>query len=146
MAGHEEYPSGAQDMTAQILNLRRARPDQLILFAQAGVDTGRVIKNIDELGWDVKVSGNLSVSSGYKAAIPVAGPDTCKNVYAAQYKVLTHCTNEPVGASNFAKYVERVKAFVPDKFAKLSPVQVSYASTVCRIDCYGPARVGPFCF
>ncbi len=127
LAGAEEYASGALDMTPNLLNLRRAKPDQLILFAQAGQDTGRVIKNLNEIGWDIKVSGNISIATGYKTAVPIAGPDTYKNVYSANYKVLTYCSNEPVGASNFAKYVERIKAFAPDKFAKLSPVQVSYA-------------------
>jgi branched-chain amino acid transport system substrate-binding protein len=123
LAGAEEYASGALDM----LNLRRARPDQLILFAQAGLDFGRVKKNLMEIGWDVPISGNISIATGYKTAVPIAGPDTYKNVYSANYKVLTYCSNEAVGSSNFAKYVERIKAFAPDKFAKLSPVQVSYA-------------------
>ena len=127
LAGREEYANGATDMTPQVLNLRRARPDHLILFAQVGQDTGHVMRNLNEIGWDIKVSGNISIATGYKTAVPIAGPDTYKNVYAANYKVLTYCSNEPVGASNFAKYVERIKAFAPDKFAKLSPVQVSYA-------------------
>jgi branched-chain amino acid transport system substrate-binding protein len=127
LAGAEEYASGALDMTPNLLNLRRARPDQLILFAQAGLDFGRVKKNLMEIGWDVPISGNISIATGYKTAVPIAGPDTYKNVYSANYKVLTYCSNEAVGSSNFAKYVERIKAFAPDKFAKLSPVQVSYA-------------------
>jgi len=129
MTGRETYASGSDDMTPQLLNLKRGNPDQLILFAQAGKDTGRVLKNLAELGWsDIKVSGNISVGSGWTTVLPIAGPDAYKNVYSANYKVLTYCTNDPVGASAFAKWVADVKAFTPPAiFPKLSPLQVSYS-------------------
>jgi branched-chain amino acid transport system substrate-binding protein len=128
LTSHEEYASGALDMTPQLLSLKRGQPDHLILFAQAGNDTGRVIKNLNEIGWNVPVSGNISVGSGWTSVIPIAGPDAYKNVYSANYKVLSYCSGEAEGASAYAKFVQKVKAAAPPSAAgKLSPLQVSYS-------------------
>ena len=127
LAGAEEYASGTLDMTPQLLNLRRNKPDHIILFAQAGQDTGRVIKNLNEIGWDIKVSGNISVVTGYKTAVQIAGPDAYKNVYGANFKPFGYCANDAIGSSGYTKFVERVKAFAPNDFAKLSASQVTYS-------------------
>ena len=127
LSGNEEYPNGATDMTPQLLNLRRAKPDHLILFAQVGQDTGHVMRNLNEIGWDIKVSGSLGTLSGVKAVLQIAGPDAYKNLSGTNLKPFGYCTNDPVGSAPYTKFLDRLKAFAPNEFAKLSPNLVIYS-------------------
>lgn len=127
LAGREEYSNGATDMTPQLLNLRRARPDHLILFAQVGQDTGHVMRNLKEIGWDIKVSGSLGTLSGVKTVLQIAGPDAYKNLSGTNLKPFGYCANDPVGSAPYTKFLDRLKAFTPNEFAKLSPNLVIYS-------------------
>lgn len=127
LAAREEYANGATDMTPQVLNLRRARPDHLILFAQVGQDTGHVMRNLNEVGWDIKVTGSLGTLTGVKTVLQIAGPDAYKNLSGTNLKPFGYCANDPVGTSPYTKFIDRLKDFAGADFAKLSPNLVIYS-------------------
>ncbi len=122
----QEYDPTATDMTPQLLPMRRSNPDVLLALTANGTDTGYVIKGLNDLNWNVKVVGNISVIIQPGVVTKVAGPDAFKNVVALNYKALTYCTGDPVGGSDVAKFKTRLQAEVGDKYPQYSPLVLGY--------------------
>jgi ABC-type branched-subunit amino acid transport system substrate-binding protein len=114
LAGAQEYQYRQTDMTPQLLTLRRASPDVLLLFTSNGEDTGNMVKSANELGWDIKVVGSFGATfSG--PALKIAGKDAYRNLVAVNYKGFSYCPAEPT-AKGFQDFVGQVKAFKPAAF------------------------------
>ena len=127
LTGAEEYDAGTTtDMTPQLLNLRRGNPEVLMIFTQAGSDTGTIIKNLGELGWNIKVVGNFSVIAGTSGPMKIAGPNAYDNVVGSNYKSFVYCAGDRPGSSDYAQLIQKVKAADPGKITQLSPATVSY--------------------
>jgi ABC-type branched-subunit amino acid transport system substrate-binding protein len=116
LAGVQEYQYRQADMTPQLLALRRASPDVILLFTSNGEDTGNMIKSANELGWNVKVVGSFGATF-FGPAIKIAGKDAYKNVVAVNYKGFSYCPNEATPKS-FTDFVAQVKAFKPEAFER----------------------------
>lgn len=114
LAGVQEYQYRQADMTPQLLALRRASPDVILLFTSNGEDTGNMVKSANELGWGVKVVGSFGATfSG--PALKIAGKDAYKNMVAVNYRGFSYCPNEATPKS-FQDFVAQVKAFKPEAF------------------------------
>ena len=114
LAGAQEYQYRQTDMTPQLLTLRRANPDVMLLFTSNGEDTGNMVKSQQELGWPVRVVGSFGATfSG--PAIKIAGKDAYKNLVAVNYKGFSYCPKEPV-AKGFQEWVDQVRAHKPAAF------------------------------
>ena len=114
LAGAQEYQYRQTDMTPQLLTLRRASPDVLLLFTSNGEDTGNMVKSATELDWNIKVVGSFGATfSG--PALKIAGKDAYKNLVAVNYKGFSYCPSEP-SAKGFQEWVGQVKAFKPAAF------------------------------
>jgi branched-chain amino acid transport system substrate-binding protein len=114
LAGAQEYQYRQTDMTPQLLTLRRAAPDVILLFTSNGEDTGNMVKSQNELGWPVKVVGSFGATfSG--PAIKIAGKEAYKNLVAVNYKGFSYCPNEPA-SRGFQEWVEQVRAHKPAAF------------------------------
>ncbi len=79
-----------------------------------------------EIGWPIKIIGNITVSSQPPVTGKVAGPDVYKDVVGINYKSLTYCNNDAISISEFAKFKARLQAEVGDKYPQYSPVIVNY--------------------
>jgi ABC-type branched-subunit amino acid transport system substrate-binding protein len=124
--GAQEYALTATDLTPQLLALRRSNPDVLLALTATGNDTGYIIKQRLEIGWPIKIVGNITVISQPGVTVKVAGPDAYKDVVGINYKSLTYCSNDAIGISEFAKFKSRLQAEVGDKYPQYSPVIVNY--------------------
>ena len=114
LAGAQEYQYRQTDMTPQLLTLRRATPDVILLFTSNGEDTGNMVKSQNELGWPVKVVGSFGATfSG--PAIKIAGKEAYKNLVAVNYKGFSYCPSEPA-LRGFQEWVEQVRAHKPAAF------------------------------
>jgi len=114
LAGAQEYQYRQTDMTPQLLTLRRASPDAILLFTSNGEDTGNMVKSAAELDWNIKVVGSFGATfSG--PALKIAGKDAYKNLVAVNYKGFSYCPSEPA-AKGFQEWVGQVKAFKPAAF------------------------------
>lgn len=116
LAGVQEYQYRQTDMTPQLLALRRANPETILLYTSNGEDTGNMVKSQNELGWPIKVVGSFGATfSG--PAMSIAGKDVYKNLVAANYKGFSYCPKEPT-SKRFQDFVAEVKAFKPEAFAR----------------------------
>jgi ABC-type branched-subunit amino acid transport system substrate-binding protein len=116
LAGAQEYQYRQTDMTPQLLTLRRANPDVMLLFTSNGEDTGNMVKSQNDLGWPVRVVGSFGATfSG--PAMKIAGKDAYKNLVAVNYKGFSYCPQDPA-SQGFQQWVDQVKAFKPAAFER----------------------------
>ena len=114
LAGTQEYQYRQTDMTPQLLTLRRANPDVILLFTSNGEDTGNMVKSLNELGWNIKVVGSFGATfSG--PAIKIAGKDAYKNLVAVNYRGFSYCAKDPA-SRGFEEWIGQVKAHKPAAF------------------------------
>ena len=114
LAGAQEYQYRQTDMTPQLLTLRRANPDVILLFTSNGEDTGNMVKSLNELGWNIRVVGSFGATfSG--PAIKIAGKDAYKNLVAVNYRGFSYCPRDPA-AKGFEEWIGQVKAHKPAAF------------------------------
>ncbi len=77
---NEQYPKDAKDFTAEILKIKQAQPDAVILYIQNPSDTAIILKQIRSLALSVPIVGSPSLSN--QTAMDVAGKDAY-GTYAA---------------------------------------------------------------
>ncbi len=128
LTGTEQFQYRAVDMTPQLLSLKRGSPDTLFLFPSSGEDGGNALKSLDELGWNVKVTGNYAIATFASAVIKNAGGESlhAHDVTGIAYKAFTYCKATDVPKA-FLDFVARAKAFRPDQAAHLS---MQFAATL----------------
>jgi ABC-type branched-subunit amino acid transport system substrate-binding protein len=126
LAADDQFKAGSTDMTPQVLNLRRVNPELILLSNFAPADVGYFLKNMDEVGFNVPVVGVNGVVVNYPAVAKVAGPKAVKNLVGGPAAVtFLYCKNDPVGQSDYAKFLVRLKGFQPDLDANASVTQVA---------------------
>ena len=125
MTGVEEYQYQANDMTPQLLNLRRGNPEVLMLLSSIGTDTGNVLKGMQEIGWNVKVVGSVATGNTSDAAIKIAGPDAFKNAVAVNFRAFSFCPGESVSKSG--EFIRKLNDANPSMVGKMFyPQAASY--------------------
>jgi len=77
LVAEQEFPFRANDVTPQMLNLRRANPDVVLMWPSTGEDHALVVKGRDDLNWKVPIV------NGGGTAIQVA---PAVKVYADAFK------------------------------------------------------------
>jgi len=68
----------------------------------------------------------VAITSQQGVTLKIAGPEGYKNVVAINYTAQTYCSGDPVGQSDYVKYLERLKAFDPANYPKFSPLVAAY--------------------
>lgn len=128
VTGVQQHEPHTNDMTSQVLSLRRGNPDVLISVSSTGDDAGAILKNIDEVGWKVKMISN-SAALNVPMVVRTGGPDAFKNGQTSGQllRAYTYCPGEGVGQTEFGKFITKLKAFDPKNFAQLNQQVVSMA-------------------
>lgn len=121
-----DYALTSTDLTAQLLELKGADPDVLMLFATTGVDTGRVIKAANQLNWDIPIIANYGATF-VGATEEIAGPDAYDNVSAVTFRAFSACSAEDAPEST-VEFVKEVREFSPERAedASLDSVAMMY--------------------
>ncbi len=115
LAGVDQYQLNAPDVTPQLLNLRRKGVDFVLLQAQSPIDTATVMKNTEQIGWDIKYAGNNGAVVNFPVMAKNAGPTAIKALVAGvSVKAFSACAADPLGQSEYVKYTERLKKFEPN--------------------------------
>ena len=149
VSGEADHPFGTNDVIAQVLALRRTNPDALIQQTGNGEDAGLTLKTMEELGWKLPVVSSIATVL-QSTVVKVAGPDVFKSgrIVGLTFKAFSYCPGEPVGRSDFARFLQRLKAFEPDNFDKLNIYAMSFMYDAVNVlkaaiegtrSVYGPA-------
>jgi ABC-type branched-subunit amino acid transport system substrate-binding protein len=126
LASAQDYRAGETDFTPQLLTLRRANPDVLVLYSTLGEDVGRILKGLGDIGWKVKVIGTTAVAVYPEQVTKIAGPDAFNDVVAINNKVYTYCASEPPGSGPIPKFEAKLKAFAPESAGKVPTLAVAW--------------------
>lgn len=131
LTGSEQYTIAQTEMLPHLEVLRNTNPDYLILLTGTGSDTGYILQDRQEMGWDIKIVGNLTVAKGAKSAAKISGVDSHNDVFALNYKGLTYCPDDALSVHNFSRFNNRLRAFDSEKYDSYSPLVVllTYEST-----------------
>jgi branched-chain amino acid transport system substrate-binding protein len=117
----QEYEFRATDITPQMLTLRRANPDVLLMWPGVGEDHGLIVKTASDLNWKVRIVNGqatpLHIAAGKKVFA-----DAFKDVASPLPKSWTYCPNEAVGSGALPKFADRLKAAEGENYARLSPL------------------------
>jgi branched-chain amino acid transport system substrate-binding protein len=139
----QEFAFRTEDMTPQLLSLRSAGAEAILFMASLGDDARKLLENREDLGWDVPVLANQTMTNYAVGNAAVLGEEAFEGVYSTQFVGMTYC-EEPVGSSPFAKFVERARAAVPevDKLggaASLTPFYIEPVILAAAINGAGTA-------
>jgi branched-chain amino acid transport system substrate-binding protein len=120
IAALQEYEANAADMTPQVLSLRRSGADVIIAVVPTH-QTGLIFKATEEIGWNVPII-NQAAAFVVPGTIGSGGPNVFKSgrVLSLGVKAGTYCPSDPIGATEFAKLVVRVRAAFPNEVSKMN--------------------------
>lgn len=110
----QEFGFRTEDMTPQIFSLRRAGAEAVMIINSLGDDSRKFLQNLDEIGWDVPVFGNLTMTNFAVGNAKVLGQEAFENVLSVQFSGMSYCDGDPVGESDYAKFVARANAAIAD--------------------------------
>lgn len=125
LVAEQEFRNRTDDMTPQVLSLKRANPTVVIVFMSFVEDGVKVLNTLRDVGWQPKVVGSTAMTVYAKAIAPRVDKTAFDNVVGMAYKGLTYCTGDAEGKSPFAEFGEKLKAYSPSTVGKVS---VSLAS------------------
>jgi len=120
IVAYETHDYDAEDLSPQVLNIRRGNPDVVLHVASNGDSVGRFYRSSEELGWKPIIISQ--VASLFPAQIKkIAGDQVYASgrVYGPQFKTLTMCKGENPAQFPYVQFLNRLKAFTPD-FAKVA--------------------------
>jgi branched-chain amino acid transport system substrate-binding protein len=125
LAVEQEFRNRTDDMTPQILSLKRANPGVVLVFLSFVEDGVKMLNTFRDVGWQPKVVGSTAISVYAPAIARGVEASAFDNVYSAAYRGLTYCTGDAAGTGAYAAFGEKLKAFAPNSAGKIS---VSLAS------------------
>jgi len=120
LVGTQEYDIRATDMTPQLLALRRANPDVVMHTGSLPADGGTLINALKEIGWTPTIVSAVFGQSTIQV-MQISGPDSFKSgkYWGLLPKAFTYCAKDKVGDRAYDRYLNRIKAFDPEAFAKI---------------------------
>ncbi|WP_159097911.1 ABC transporter substrate-binding protein [Aminobacter sp. MSH1] len=124
--GEQQYKFHPTDVTSQLLSLKSAAPDLLLMYAASQDDVGIVQKGMKEIGWDVKEVGFTTASVAPQLVLNAAGPDAYKNLTAMAFKAFTYCKSQGSGDPFVASFIKKIK--------DADPQQTSYFTAAMGYD------------
>lgn len=110
----QEFAFKSEDMTPQIFSMRSSGAEAVLLINSIGDDARKFLQNVDEIGWDVPVLGNLTTSNYAVGNARILGEEAFEDGYGVQFVGMTFCPGDPVGETPFAKFAALAAEQVPD--------------------------------
>jgi len=125
LAGEQEFRNRTDDMTPQILGLKRTNPGVVLVYMSFVEDGVKMLNTFRDVGWQPKVVGAPAMSIYAQAISRNVDANAFDPVIALAYKGLTYCSGDPEGKSAYASFGDKLKAYSPSTHGKVS---VSLAS------------------
>ena len=113
-AAVQEFPFRTEDMTPQLLSMRSSGADALLFLSSLGDDARKLLENRLDIGWEVPVLANQTLSNYAVGHVDSIGEEAFENVYSTTFIGMTYCEGDPVGENAFAKFSTRAANEVPE--------------------------------
>lgn len=125
LVAEQEFRNRTEDMTPQILALRRANPGVVLVFFSFVEDGARMLNTFRDVGWKPKVVGSTAISIYAPAIARTVDANAFDGVFGLAYTAMTKCSADKGGKGPYAQFIDRLKEFSPQSAGKVS---VSLAS------------------
>jgi ABC-type branched-subunit amino acid transport system substrate-binding protein len=103
----QEFAFRAEDVTPQLFSLRSAGTEALLLINSIGDDSRKVLENRLDIGWDVPVLANQTMTNYALSNVAILGEEAFEDVYSTQFVGMTYCPSDPVGANSYAQFAAK---------------------------------------
>jgi branched-chain amino acid transport system substrate-binding protein len=111
----ETHDYSAEDLSPQVLNLRRLNPDVILHVATTGDSVGRIFAAAEQMNWHPRIVSQ--VASLFPAQIrKIAGDNVFASgrVFGPAFKSMTICKGDNPANYPYVQFLARLKAFSPD--------------------------------
>lgn len=146
IAGEQEFPFRSEDKTAQLLSLRNSGADSLMIWANTVEDYATILNNLQEIGWDVPMSGAIAETMFAAPVAKLVPKDNLGRVAAVAYRGWTYCPGEEVDALPFVQFKKRLADFEKERAKDLAPTITAWgydAVYIFKAAMEGGAHTGP---
>lgn len=110
----QEFPFRTEDMTPQLLSMRSAGAEAVLLINSIGDDSRKFLENRLDIGWEAPVLASMTTQNYAVGNARLLGDEAFDNVYATQFVGMTYCPGDALGESPFAQFAERARARIPN--------------------------------
>jgi len=110
----QEFPFRTEDVTPQLLAMRGAGAEAILLINSIGDDTRKLLENRIDIGWDAPVLANQTLTNFAVGNVKILGEEAFEGVYSTQFEGMTYCPGDPVGTSAFSQFMKRATEKVED--------------------------------
>lgn len=110
----QEFPFRTEDMTPQLLSMRKAGTEAILLINSIGDDSRKLLENRADIGWEAPVLASQTMTNYAVGNVKLLGEEAFENVYSTQFVGMTYCPDDKVGESSFAKFAARAAKAVPN--------------------------------
>jgi branched-chain amino acid transport system substrate-binding protein len=116
----QEYDVRSEELTPQILSLRKSKADVLLMRPSSGEDHGLIMKTLNDIGWSPRVVNGNGTSATVSAALKVY-PDAYKGIVNLAYRAWSYCPSDAVGQTPLGKFKTKLKDAVgADTYGKVN--------------------------
>lgn len=120
IVGEQEFRVRADDITSQVLSLKRANPTVILMIFSFVEDGTKLLNTLRDVSWQPKVVGSTSMTIYAGAIAPNVDKTAFDNVVGMAYKGLTYCSGDAEGKSMYAEFGDKLKAHSPSTVGKVS--------------------------
>jgi ABC-type branched-subunit amino acid transport system substrate-binding protein len=126
----QEYAFHTDDMTPQLLSVRRSNPDGVVFFVNALDDLKKLITTLADIGWDPMVIGSPALVNSAPTVAKTVRPGAFDHFYGLGYRVFSFCSGDAPGNSAYAQFIAKIAAVSPDlaKSGLTLPATLYYSS------------------
>lgn len=124
IVAQQEFSFRTNDMTPQLLALRRVNADALLVMVSIPDDLAAILRGIKDLGWDVRVVGGQAVGAYSGAVGKDLGSDVFEKVAGQSLPGYTYCSTDKLGDSEYARWMVKFKTVSPD-VARTAPLPIA---------------------
>jgi len=100
----QEFAFRTEDMTPQLFSLRGSGAEAVLLINSIGDDSRKMLENRLDIGWDVPVLANQTMTNYAVSNVEILGEEAFENVYSTQFVGMTYCPGDEIGTSSFAQF------------------------------------------
>ena len=115
----QEYTYRGDDVTPQVLALKRANPDVLLMRPNTGEDHGLIMKTMAEMSFKPQVINGGGTAATAAPAVK-AFADSYRGVVNLMYKSWTYCGSDAVGQTALGQFKTRLRAAEAANYDKLN--------------------------
>jgi branched-chain amino acid transport system substrate-binding protein len=146
IAAVQEFPFRSEDKTPQLLSLRSSGADSLMIWANTTEDFASILNNLQEIGWNVKMSGAIAETMFAPPVSKLAPKDYIALVASVAYRGWTYCPGDKVDDLPFVQFKRRLLDIEKNHAKDLAPTIAAWgydAMYIFKAAIEGGAKNGP---